>query len=72
MGIAGVFLQATKTEVSITEFYARFDFYPAPYLITSVGYRYWDVEASIDLSGTEDGDLEMSTHGFVLAIGVKL
>jgi len=72
VGVAGVFLQATKTEVSLTEFYVRFDFFPAPYLITSVGYRYWDVEASIDLSNADDGELEISTHGFVLALGLKI
>jgi hypothetical protein len=72
VGLAGVFFQTTKTEVSMTEFYVRFDFYLADYILLHLGYRYQSVDALIPASGAEDGSLELLAHGLVFGIGLKI
>ncbi len=71
VGLAGVFFQATKTDVRLTEFYVRLDFFLAEVVVIGLGYRYQNIDATIDQSGTDDGALEMELQGVVLALGIK-
>ncbi len=71
VGLAGVFFQTTKTDVRLTEFYMRLDFILAQFLVIGLGYRFQSVDATIDLSGSDDGSLEMQTQGILLAAGIK-